>query len=25
IDLGLLTEAQFMEWIKPEDMVHPKD
>jgi fumarate hydratase class II len=25
IDLGLLTEAQFKEWIKPEDMVHPKD
>ncbi|MGE4313065.1 MAG: class II fumarate hydratase [Pseudobdellovibrionaceae bacterium] len=22
--LGLLTEEQFKEWIKPEDMVHPK-
>ncbi len=25
IDLGLLTEAQFHEWIKPEDMVKPRD
>ncbi len=25
IDLGLLTEAQFKEWIKPEDMVKPRD
>ncbi|WP_435641505.1 class II fumarate hydratase [Micavibrio aeruginosavorus] len=25
IDLGLLTEEQFRQWIKPEDMVHPKD
>ena len=25
IDLGLLTEAQFQEWIRPEDMVKPRD
>lgn len=25
IALGLLTEAQFREWIKPEDMVKPRD
>jgi len=25
IDLGLLTEDQFREWIKPEDMVKPRD
>lgn len=25
IDLGLLTAEQFKEWIKPEDMVKPKD
>jgi fumarate hydratase class II len=25
IDLGLLTEEQFREWIKPEDMVRPRD
>ncbi len=25
IDLGLLTEEQFREWIKPEDMVKPRD
>jgi fumarate hydratase class II len=25
IALGLLTEEQFKEWIKPEDMVHPRD
>ncbi|AEP09298.1 fumarate hydratase, class II [Micavibrio aeruginosavorus ARL-13] len=25
IDLGLLTEDQFRQWIKPEDMVHPRD
>jgi fumarate hydratase class II len=25
IALGLLTEAQFKEWINPADMVHPKD
>lgn len=25
IALGLLTEAQFREWIKPADMVKPRD
>lgn len=25
IDLGLLTEEQFHNWIKPEDMVRPRD
>lgn len=25
IELGLLTEEQFKEWIKPEEMVKPKD
>ncbi|MBI2233462.1 MAG: class II fumarate hydratase [Micavibrio aeruginosavorus] len=25
IDLGLLTEEQFRQWIKPEDMVKPRD
>jgi fumarate hydratase class II len=25
IDLGLLTADQFKDWIKPEDMVKPKD
>jgi fumarate hydratase class II len=25
IALGLLSEAQFKEWINPADMVHPKD
>jgi fumarate hydratase class II len=25
IELGLLTEEQFREWIKPEDMVKPRD
>jgi len=25
IELGLLTEEQFRKWIKPEDMVKPKD
>jgi len=25
IDLGLLTEEQFRSWIKPEDMVKPRD
>jgi fumarate hydratase class II len=24
IELGLLTEAQFKEWVKPEDMIAPK-
>lgn len=25
IELGLLTEEQFKEWIKPEDMIKPRD
>ena len=25
MDLGLLTEEQFIEWIKPEEMVKPRD
>ncbi|MGB1077772.1 MAG: lyase family protein, partial [Bdellovibrionales bacterium] len=25
VELGLLTEDQFIEWIKPEEMVKPKD
>lgn len=25
IELGLLTEQQFNEWIKPEDMIKPRD
>ena len=25
VELGLLTEEQFIEWIKPEEMVKPKD
>ncbi|HEU4838993.1 MAG TPA: class II fumarate hydratase [Micavibrio sp.] len=24
IELGLLTSAQYDEWVKPEDMIHPK-
>ncbi|MCD8496819.1 MAG: class II fumarate hydratase [Alphaproteobacteria bacterium] len=24
LELGLLTEAQFKEWVKPLDMIHPK-
>ncbi len=25
VELGLLTEEQFKDWIKPEDMVKPRD
>ena len=25
VELGLLTEAQFKEWVRPEDMIKPKD
>lgn len=25
ISLALVTEAQFDEWVRPEDMIHPKD
>ena len=25
IELGLLTSEQYDQWVKPEDMIHPKD
>ncbi len=25
LELGLLTDAQFDQWVRPEDMIHPRD